>query len=311
MRNIFINEVCKAAENNPNLWLVTADLGYSILEPFSNNFPDRFVNVGVAEQNMIGIAAGLALSGCQVVTYSIVNFSTFRCLEQIRNDVCYHNANVKIVGVGGGYAYGSQGYTHHGIEDLTVMMSLPNIDVLAPADPTEAKLAARSVLDESGPAYVRLGKSGEPDIHNSEIIFSRGKIIEVRRGEKILIIATGTLLSEAMKASDLLEAKGHNISVWSSPWLAPFDKESINMAARSYDLIITAEENSNSGGLGSAVAKVIASSRNPRAKQIISAIPNTLEPVSGSEIWSRSRKLLDSEGITNAILANLKSHSPN
>ena len=139
MRNTFIHEVCKAAESNPNLWLITADLGYSVLEPFSNNYPDRFINVGVAEQNMIGIAAGLAMTGCQVVTYSIVNFSTLRCLEQIRNDVCYHNANVKIVGVGGGYAYGSQGFTHHGIEDLTIMMSLPNIDVLAPGDPIEAK----------------------------------------------------------------------------------------------------------------------------------------------------------------------------
>ena len=146
MRTAFIDTLCELAERDPRIWLLTADLGYSVLERFAARFPHRYINVGVAEQNLTGIAAGLARCGKIVFTYSIANFPTLRCLEQIRNDVCYHQANVKIVAVGGGFAYGTLGYTHHGLEDLGIMRTLPHMTVIAPGDPTETRLATSAVL---------------------------------------------------------------------------------------------------------------------------------------------------------------------
>src|SRR5438270_3981333 len=159
MRLSFIRSLCEAAGRDARVHLLTADLGYSVVEPFAAAFPKRFTNVGVAEQNLIGVAAGLALCGKCVFVYSIANFPTLRCLEQIRNDVCYHNLNVKIVAVGGGLAYGPQGYTHHGLEDLGVMLLMPNMTVVAPGDPIETRLATRAIAQKPGPCYLRLGKA--------------------------------------------------------------------------------------------------------------------------------------------------------
>src|SRR5689334_14978381 len=147
MRTSFIEALCEVAEQNDRVWLLTADLGYSVLERFASRFPRRYMNVGVAEQNLIGVAAGLARCGKIPFVYSIANFPTLRCLEQIRNDVCYHHGNVKVVAVGGGFSYGAQGYTHHGIEDLSIMRSLPGMTVVAPADPTEARLATSALAE--------------------------------------------------------------------------------------------------------------------------------------------------------------------
>jgi transketolase len=162
MRTAFIKALTDLAETDNRIWLVTGDLGFSVLEEFASRFPDRYLNVGVAEQNMTGVAAGLAMSGKIVFTYSIANFPTLRCLEQVRNDVCYHNANVKIVAVGGGLAYGAQGYTHHAIEDLAILRALPNIRVIAPGDPAETRAAVMAIVNTPGPCYLRLGKAGEP-----------------------------------------------------------------------------------------------------------------------------------------------------
>src|SRR5437763_8640674 len=156
------------AEEDERIWLLSGDLGYSVLESFVQKFPGRFVNVGVAEQNMIGVAAGLAMSGHVVFTYSIANFPVMRCLEQIRNDVCYHNLNVKIVAVGGGLAYGPAGYTHHALEYLAVMRAMTGMTVLAPGDPVETRLATKALADRQGPCYLRLGKAGEPLVHRQQ-----------------------------------------------------------------------------------------------------------------------------------------------
>jgi len=182
MRTAFIKTLCELAEQDERIWLLCGDLGYSVLEGFSSRFPNRFVNVGVAEQNMTGIAAGLALSGKVVFIYSIANFPVMRCLEQIRNDVCYHNLNVKIVTVGGGLTYGSLGYTHHGVEDIAVMRVLPNMTVIAPGDPVEARLATQAILNTPGPCYLRLGKAGEPVVHQIEPEFQVGKAISLQLG---------------------------------------------------------------------------------------------------------------------------------
>ena len=196
---------------------MTGDLGYSVLEPFADRFPDRYVNAGVSEQNMIGVAAGLARSGANVFVYSIANFPTFRCLEQIRNDVCYPAANVTIVSVGSGFSYGSHGSTHHAIEDLAVMRSLPGIVVVSPGDPTEARLTTRALAERVGPAYFGLGEAGEPIVdalQDSE--FALGRFRLIRGGTDVTVIATGSVLAVADAAADVLTPEGVDVRLLSA-----------------------------------------------------------------------------------------------
>ena len=306
MRSAFVDALCDAAGSDPSIWLLTADLGFSVLEPFMERFPDRFVNVGVAEQNMIGVAAGLALAGKTVVTYSIVNFATLRCLEQIRNDICYHRANVKIVGVGAGFTYGAQGYTHHGIEDLAVMATLPELDVVAPSDPVEARLATQLTLARPGPCYLRLGKAGEPTLHNSNPEFDHGKMLPLRPGRDALIIATGGIAAEAMEAARLWSEQGSQAAVWSAPWVRPFDADAVAQAASEFSTILTIEEGVETGGLGAAAARVLAQLPNPRAQHIPLSIAPGIRPASLSQTAHRSREGLDAAG----ILGRLQSLGP-
>lgn len=257
MRTTFIEALIAAAERDPRIWLLTADLGYSVLERFAQAFPDRYVNVGVAEQNLIGMAAGLARTGLKPFVYSIANFPTLRCFEQIRNDVCYHNADVKIVAVGGGLAYGAQGYTHHGVEDLGAMRLLPGMTVVAPGDPVETRLATIALADHAGPAYLRLGKAKEPVLHTRDPFFELGRAIEVRQGKDLTLISTGAMLGDALAAADELATEGCRVRVLSMPTLKPLDEAAVLLAARQTKAILTLEEHSVTGGLGSAVADVL------------------------------------------------------
>ena len=261
MRTAFIKELCVLAEADDRIWLICGDLGYSVLEAFSDRFPKRYLNAGVAEQNMTGIAAGLALTGKIVFTYSIANFPVMRCLEQVRNDVCYHNLNVKIVSVGGGLAYGSHGYTHHGVEDLAVMSVLPNMTVIAPGDPIEARAATRAVITHPGPAYLRLGKAGEPVLHKPEIDFQIGRAIRMEDGDDLTLISTGGMLGETLNAAATLRSQGRSIRVLSMPTLMPFDAEAVCSASRETGGIITVEEH-GPGGLGTRTAEVLAECAN-------------------------------------------------
>jgi transketolase len=259
MRTAFIQELCALAESDERIWLICGDLGYSVLEAFADRFPKRYLNAGVAEQNMTGIAAGLALTGKIPVTYSIANFPVMRCLEQVRNDVCYHNLNVKIVSVGGGLAYGSHGYTHHGVEDLAVMSVLPNMTVLAPGDPVEARAATRAVMARPGPAYLRLGKAGEPVLHKGEIDFQIGRALLCEDGGDLTLISIGGMLGDTLAAAAKLREAGHSIRVLSMPTLVPFDAEAVLRAARETGGIVTVEEH-GPGGLGTRTAEIIAGS---------------------------------------------------
>ena len=262
MRTAFIEALCELAATDRRIWLLCGDLGYSVLEVFASRFPDRYVNVGVAEQNMTGIAAGLALSGQIVFTYSIANFPVMRCLEQIRNDVCYHNLPVNIVAVGGGLAYGAQGYTHHGVEDLAVTRVLPNMTVVAPGDPVETRLAVRAIVERRGPCYLRLGKAGEPTVHQAPPTFRLGQAIEVRPGVDVTLISTGGVLELTLQAGHQLAAQGCSAQVLSMHTVQPLDEAAILAAARSTGHIITVEEH-GLGGLGSAVAEVLAQAGIP------------------------------------------------
>ncbi len=295
MRTAFIQELCKLAAENDQIWLVCGDLGYSVLEAFADRFPKQYLNAGVAEQNMTGIAAGLAMTGKTVFTYSIANFPVMRCLEQIRNDICYHNLNVKIVSVGGGLAYGSHGYTHHGVEDLAVMSIMPNMSVIAPADPVEARAATRALVANQGPAYLRLGKAGEPILHKSDLNFQIGHAIQMHDGTDLTLVSTGGMLGMTLEAADRLRANGHSIRVLSMPTLVPFDAAAIARAARETGGIITVEEH-GIGGLGTQVAEVLASLRSA-TRFIPMRLSKTPIKVAGTQVQLRSAQGLSVEGI--------------
>lgn len=255
MRQAFIEEFTKLAETNESLFLLVGDLGYSVVEPFAERFPDRFLNVGVAEQNMTGIAAGLASCGYHVFTYSIANFPTLRCLEQIRNDICYHDLPVTVVSVGGGMAYGNLGYSHHATEDLAAILPLPNIRVIAPGDPIETRLALQELSKSPGPSYLRLGKANEPIIHaRQDGITSLRSIQTLKAGSDIMLISTGGILEETMKAYEILQKEGIDAGFSSSPLLKPFDDVSLLAIANQAKLIISVEEH-GPGGLAGLISE--------------------------------------------------------
>lgn len=257
MRNAFINSLCEEARENKNLWLLTGDIGFSVLEVFAKEFPERYINIGVAEQNMIGVAAGLALSGKTVFTYSIGNFSFMRCMEQIRNEICYHNLDVKVVAVGGGFAYGSMGYTHHAIEDIAMLRTLPNITVAAPGDPVEAGLATKALAKLKGPGYLRLGRGGEKKVHETLTDFSLNRAIVMADGTDAVIVSAAATLDIAHEARLELEKSGLSVGLLSMPILSPFDKESFLKAARGSKVVVTVEEHGR-GGLAAIAAEIIA-----------------------------------------------------
>lgn len=301
MRTAFIKTLCEMAKQDSRIWLLCGDLGYSVLEAFSTDFPERFVNVGVAEQNMTGLAAGLALSGKVVFIYSIVNFPVMRCFEQIRNDVCYHNLNVKIVAVGGGLTYGPLGYTHHGMEDLAVMRVLPNMTVIAPGDPVEARMATKAIIAHNGPCYLRLGKAGEPIVHGSDPLFEIGKAIELSSGSDLTLISTGGMLQLVLEASEKLSTQGYSVQVLSMPSVMPLDEQAILQAATTTGKIISVEEH-GINGLGSAVAEVLALGGIP-AKFRALRLQGEAVKVAGSQVALRSRLGLSLEEIVQTAIS--------
>ncbi len=258
MRTAFVEALTELAQRDPRVMLLVGDLGFGVVTEFAKQFPKQFLNVGVAEQNMAGVATGLAMSGKIVFTYSIANFPILRCLEQLRNDACYHQANVVSVSVGGGFSYGALGMTHHGTEDIAIMRSLPYMKVIAPGDPQEARAATRYLGQGNGPAYLRLGRAGEPLVHARNIDWRFGKAITVREGEDATIISTGAMLDACVKGADLLAEQNVSTRVVSMHTVKPVDEQAILSAASETSCVLTVEEHSRLGGLGGAVAEVLA-----------------------------------------------------
>ena len=301
MRNAFIQTLLERAKRNPDVELITGDLGFGVLKPFWEALPDQFLDVGIAEQNMTSIAAGMALEGKTVFTYSIGNFSTLRCIEQIRNDCAYHNANVKIVCVGGGFVYGSLGMSHHATEDLAIMRAIPNIHVFAPADAAEASAVARAVIDIPGTCYIRLGRGGEPRIHRELSGFRVGKAVPVCHGSDIAILCTGDIYEEVAKAVALLKQQGIEPTVCTFPTVKPLDADFLRLCAKTHKLMVTVEEHNLSGGFGSAVAEVLASGTcHPPLLRL--GIPDTYCCQVGDQQHLRSVYGLDGESIARSIL---------
>ncbi len=307
MRGTFFKTLMELAESDDRIYLLVADIGFGVVEPFADKFPRRFLNVGVAEQNLTGVAAGIAMTGKIVFTYSIANFPTLRCFEQIRNDVCYHKANVKIVSVGGGYSYGPLGMTHHATEDIAVLRALPAMTVVAPGDPIEVRAATRAIVEHQGPCYLRLGRAGEPTIHDSAITFQLGKAIEVRDGDAITIISTGALLQNVVRVADTLAARGIQARVLSMHTIKPLDEDAILAAARETRAIVTVEEHSVIGGLGGAVAECLAESGSSVPFKRL-GLPSAFSAHIGSQEYLRSQSNLSPDGILNALESLLAVH---
>lgn len=258
MRRAFIKTLLKLAEENQDIYLLTGDAGFTILEEFRQRYPERYLNVGIAEAAMIGIAAGLALSDKCVFCYSIVPFVTMRCFEQVRIDLCYQKLPVKLIGVGQGVTYGTAGATHHAIEDIAVMRALPNMTVICPGDPLETEKAVTESLKLEGPCYIRLGKSGEPSAHDpARLDFIIGRGIRIKRGESIALISAGNMLSVARDVWGRLSEEGFNPELVSMHTVKPLDRDLIGDLSRRCRIIATLEEHNIIGGLGSAVGDVI------------------------------------------------------
>lgn len=294
MRSTFINCLIEQARQDDRIFLITPDVGYSVLERFAGEFPDRYLNVGIAEQNAVGVAAGLALSGKLPYVYSMIPFVTMRCFEQVRVDVAYMNTNVRLVGIGAGLSYGPAGATHHAIEDIAIMRALPNMTVCCPGDPVETKALIKQSFDYEGPIYFRLGKNGEPNIHQNGTQIEIGKAIQVTDGTDLALITTSNMLEQGKHWVDEWADKGKKVTLISMPTIKPLDKEVVMKLIDSGMPIITLEEHNIIGGLGSAVAELIAE-RGKAVKFKRIAIPDKYSHFVGSQQFLR-----DKFGLSNA-----------
>ena len=296
MRTNFINQLIEEARRNEKIFLLVGDLGYHVIEPFAEEFPDRFLNVGIAEQNMAGIAAGLAMTGYNVYFYSIGNFPTIRCLEQIRNDIAYHQANVKVVSVGAGYAYGSLGATHQATEEIGALRVLPNMVVATPGDPLEARAITKISASYDGPMYIRLGKAGEKTVHSEDSIDLKiGDICSVitREGNQTAVFACGNILDAALHQ---INEENLNYDLYSVPFVKPINKEQLINIVKTHPAgLITIEEHQKSCGMGSAIVEVLNDlyyeggiEVYPKVKRI--AIPDEFADVVGTQVFLREHE---------------------
>lgn len=303
MRNHVINRITEKALDDERLMLICADLGYNVVNEFAEKFPDRFVNVGIAEQNMASVAAGLALEGNIVFTYSIGNFPTLRCIEQIRNDICYHNANVKILAVGGGFAYGDLGMSHHATEDIAIMRALPNMRVYVPADELEALACLEEAMKIEGPVYIRMARGREPKQHRDNENLCINKLLPVvnKIESQISIVAAGTVLSEAVKLSYLFEKENIGAQVFSSPSVKPLDEQGITALARKCNLLVSMEDHNVIGGLGEAIAAVL-SEMNTHARLIRIGLNDTYTSVVGGQDYLREYYGISAQRVRERIL---------
>lgn len=306
MRDTFVRTLIELAKKDKDIELVTGDLGFGVLKPFWEQLPDQFTNAGIAEQNMTTMAAGMALEGKTVFTYSIGNFPTLRCLEQIRNDCAYHKANVKIVCVGGGFVYGSLGMSHQATEDLAIMRALPGVAVMAPGDLIEAEEATKAIATYPGTCYLRLGRGGEKQIHDYIDNFRIGKAIKVRDGEKIAIFSTGAIFEEVEGAAGILARQGYHPAVYTFPTVKPIDADVIRSCAQEFDLIVTCEEHNIIGGFGSAVAEVLAEMRQRKACLLRIGMNDGYAELVGNQKYLREQYAMSAEKISLRIKEMLK-----
>jgi transketolase len=302
MRDHFVKRLSQLAATDPRIMLLTADLGFGVLTDFAAKFPKQFLNVGVAEQNMTGVATGLALEGLIVFTYSIGNFPTLRCLEQIRNDIAYHEANVKIVSVGSGFSYGSLGMSHHATEDISIMRAIPGITIFSPGDRWEAMEATEAAVRTNGPCYLRLDKSAAGSNEAPGEKFVPGEPRLRRSGNDLTIVATGGIVEEAIKAAEILAQQNLQARIFSLHTIRPFDPSAILAAARETAGLITLEEHTVEGGLGGLIAETLLEHGvSPRRFKRM-GLRNGFSSIVGSQAYLRKRYELDAAAIVKTAL---------
>ena len=301
MRNAFADEILKLALADERIVVLSGDIGNRLFDKFKAAMPTRFYNCGVAEANMISLAAGLASSGLRPVCYTITPFVTTRCLEQIKLDVCYHNMPVTIVGTGSGLSYAALGSTHHSFEDLAIMRSLPGMNVLAPADAPELRAAMRWAFAQNQPAYLRIGKKGEP-VLTEEAAFTAGRWECLRTGSSATLLACGTILGEVLAAADILAKDNIQVAVWNCASVKPLDFDALSHLV-SFP-VLSIEEHSVLGGFGSAVAEFLSGRKNP-PRLIRLGIPDEFLHDCGEQEEARVHCGLDAASLARRIAAEI------
>lgn len=257
MRNAYIAALYDLAKENKDVLALVADNGAIVYDKYRAEFPERFINFGIAEANMVSVAAGLASCGKIPFAYTISCFITMRAFEQVRNDVCLQKMNVKLVGIGAGFVYSDLGPTHHTTEDISLMRTLPNMTILSPADPLEAKYSTTAALEINGPVYLRLGTGGTPAIYNNDYDYKVGRGVTLTEGSDVAIIATGGIIYEVLQAVEELKKTGISARLINIHTIKPIDEEIILKAARETQAVLTVEEHTILGGLGGSVAEVL------------------------------------------------------
>ena len=305
MRNAFQRALLRSMNADKNVMLVTGDLGYSVLEPFRDGFPKQYVNCGVAEQSMMGIAAGLAMSGKNVFAYSIAPFASLRALEQVRDDIAYQNLPVKIISVGGGFSYGHQGVTHCAIEDIAIMRAIPNMAVVCPVDPYETEAVIDFAVRHEGPMYIRLGKAGEKNLFKKPPKFAPGRFSVLSGKGDVALFATGPLTWNALEAMSFLRAKGIPCRIIAASSVKPIDRRTIRKAAQECRLLVSVEEHNVMGGLGGAIAEVLAEGGS-HAPLLRLGVPDVFLKKIGSQEYLRDYYNLSPKKIADAILRRAK-----
>ena len=300
MRDAFLKKITELALTDKDVVLLTADLGFGVFEKFEASFPGQYFNVGVSEQNMTGLAAGLALEGKKVITYSIGNFPTLRCLEQIRNDGCYHDLNITIVASGGGFSYGPLGMSHHATEDIAILRALPAMSVVAPGTAWEAGEATEALIKGNSVGYLRLDKTVADE--NSAHLFSLGGSIKYRAGKDVTLLTTGGILRDVIQAAELLQEQGIDAGVVSMHSVKPIDKSAIATAANETGGIVTIEEHNLDGGLGSAVAEVCMDNGIAPKVFLRIGLNNRYSSVVGSQDYLKAHYEMDTSAIVKRVL---------
>jgi transketolase len=301
MRNNFADEITKLAQADKRVVLLSGDIGNKLFDGFKAKAPDRFLNCGVAEANMMGMAAGLAMSGMRPVVYTIAPFTTTRVMEQIRVDVCYHDVPVVIVGVGSGLGYASLGATHHSCEDMAMLRTLPNMSVLAPADPLEVRGVLRAALRHSGPSYIRMGKKGEPVLHREVPNIEIGRGVTVRDGVDVCLLSVGVMLPVVLEAAEGLAKRGITARVVSVVSVKPLDEALLRDVFARFPLVASIEEHSLIGGFGAALAEWMADHGPLAARLLRFGTRDRFPHEAGETEHARARDGLTASGIVERI----------
>ncbi len=305
MRNIFIKKLTEEAKKNKNIYLLTGDLGYNSFEEFASMFPNQFINCGVAENNMVGISSGLALTGKKVFVYSIIPFLIFRSLEQIRNNICHNNLDVKIIGGGGGFSYGEQGISHNPTEDFAVVKSLPNIKIYSPGTSNETEFCIESMIKDQGPSFIRLGKVPEIDFEiSNNPLSNKGNVI--KEGENVLLLTTGNIISEAFKASKILEDKKIRVKIISFHSIKPLDSQNVIDHIKEFNNVFSIEEHNIIGGFGSSIEEILFENNIHTINFKKIGLNNKVHNEIGNQNYLRNLNNIDSIGIANFVLKNVK-----